>query len=161
MKVRTITKPLTGWHMLVMFISFFGVVIAVNLFMALMAVHSWTGLVVENSYVASQNFNDDVASLKKSAALGIEHHLHTENGKLHLSLQNANGRPVNADMVQIAFERPMGASREQILAVMRISDGQYEAPAILTNGVWNGELSARLGDNILWRQPFRLIVTGE
>ena len=38
-------------------LAFFGVIIAVNVVMATLASTSWTGLVVENSYVASQEFN--------------------------------------------------------------------------------------------------------
>jgi nitrogen fixation protein FixH len=38
-------------------VAFFGVVIAVNLTMARLAIGSFGGVVVENSYVASQKFN--------------------------------------------------------------------------------------------------------
>ncbi len=161
MKLLAPPKPITGRHMLAMFVGFFAVVIAVNFYMAFMAVHSWTGLVVENSYVASQKFNGDVTVLRKSAALGIAHHLHLENGKLQLKLSYADGKPVDANDVQISFERPVNASRAQALTATRASAGQYEAAALLSNGIWNGELSAKLNGDILWRQPFRLIVTGQ
>ena len=160
MKVLTMTKPVTGRHMLMTFLLFFGIVFAVNIFMAVMAVRSWTGLVVENSYVASQHFNEDVAALNKSAALGISHHMHFEKGKLFLSLQRADGESVNPDSVQISFERPFGVSREQIVTARRLSPGQYEATATLSAGVWNGELSAQIGGDGWWRQPFKLIVNG-
>ena len=47
----------SGRHMLLTMLAFFGVIIGVNLTMAWFARSSWTGLVVENSYVASQEFN--------------------------------------------------------------------------------------------------------
>lgn len=47
----------TGRRMLGVMVSFFGVVIAVNAVMATLAVRSFGGKVVDNSYVASQNFN--------------------------------------------------------------------------------------------------------
>ena len=47
----------TGRHMLAIMLAFFGVIIAVNLVMATLASKSWTGLVVKNTYVASQQFN--------------------------------------------------------------------------------------------------------
>ncbi|RWK14298.1 FixH family protein, partial [Mesorhizobium sp.] len=50
-------RVFTGRHMLAIILAFFGVVIAVNLTMATLANTSWTGLVVENTYVASQQFN--------------------------------------------------------------------------------------------------------
>ena len=161
MKTFNTAKPITGRHMLVMFVAFFGVVFAVNMFMATVAIRSWTGLVVENSYVASQHFNNDVAALKKSAELGITHRLHIERGRLLLSLQDADGKPVDADNVQIQFERPFGATRDQNLAAARVAPGQYEASATLAAGIWNGQLSAQLSGEKFWRQPFRLIAKGE
>ena len=48
---------LTGKHVAMIFCGFFGIIIAVNVSMAMLASSSWTGLVVSNSYVASQKFN--------------------------------------------------------------------------------------------------------
>ena len=59
----------TGKHMAAVFIGGFGVVIAVNLVMASYAVGSFHGTVVENSYVASQNYNDWLRQAAASKAL--------------------------------------------------------------------------------------------
>src|SRR3546814_8186701 len=56
----------TGWHMLGAMLLFFGIVISVNLYMAWQATRSWSGLVVENTYIASQEFNGKVADEKRS-----------------------------------------------------------------------------------------------
>ena len=48
----------TGRHMLGIMLAFFATVIAVNVTMAMFASKSWTGFVVRNSYVASQEFNE-------------------------------------------------------------------------------------------------------
>ncbi|TIW70058.1 MAG: cytochrome oxidase, partial [Mesorhizobium sp.] len=45
------SREFTGRHMLFIILGFFGVVIGVNLTMATLASKSWTGLVVENTYV--------------------------------------------------------------------------------------------------------------
>ncbi|PKP89530.1 MAG: hypothetical protein CVT75_12940, partial [Alphaproteobacteria bacterium HGW-Alphaproteobacteria-14] len=60
----------TGKHMAMVFIGGFGVVIAVNLVMATFAVSSFHGVVVDNSYVASQKFNGWMDEAEKSRALG-------------------------------------------------------------------------------------------
>lgn len=54
-------KEFTGRHMLAIMLAFFGVIIAVNGVMATFATRSWSGLVVENTYVASQQFNERAA----------------------------------------------------------------------------------------------------
>ena len=161
MKVLTTTKPLTGWHMFMMFVAFFGVVFAVNIFMTVIAVRSWTGLVVDDSYVASQTFNADAASLKKAEALSVSHQLHYEKGKLHLSLQGADGKTIAANSVQISIGRPVGEHEDQKLVAVKTGDGQFEAVTKLGAGVWSGELSAKLVGDTVWRQPFRFIVSGE
>ncbi len=63
-------KAFTGKHMALVFIGGFGVVIAVNLLMASVAVGSFHGTVVDNSYVASQNYNGWLAKAEASRALG-------------------------------------------------------------------------------------------
>src|SRR5690606_31679205 len=58
----------TGWHMFGAMVLFFGVIISVNLYMAWQATHTWSGLVVKNTYIASQEFNGKVAEAKALAA---------------------------------------------------------------------------------------------
>ena len=50
-------RPFTGYHMTAILVAFFGVVIVVNFVMARYAVATFGGTVVDNSYVASQEFN--------------------------------------------------------------------------------------------------------
>ena len=63
-------RGFTGWHAFAMLFAFFGVVVAVNLFMARDALSTFGGLVVENSYVASQDFNHWLDEAQRSKALG-------------------------------------------------------------------------------------------
>ena len=49
---------LTGWHVLAIFVGAFGVIIGVNVALAWNAVATFPGLEVDNSYIASQTFDD-------------------------------------------------------------------------------------------------------
>ena len=51
------TRPLTGKHVLAITLVAFGVIIGVNVLMAVKAVGTFPGLEVANSYVASQDFD--------------------------------------------------------------------------------------------------------
>lgn len=64
------TKRITGWHAAAALIAFFGVVIAVNVTMAVFAVRTFGGVVVENSYVASQKYNGWLEAARKQQQLG-------------------------------------------------------------------------------------------
>lgn len=63
-------KTFTGRHITIILLTFFGVVIAVNLTMATFATRTFGGVVVENSYVASQNFNEWLDAAKRQDELG-------------------------------------------------------------------------------------------
>ena len=63
-------QPFTGRHMFAILAGFFGVVIAVNFTMASYATSTFGGVVVENSYVASQEFNRWLDQAEAQEALG-------------------------------------------------------------------------------------------
>ena len=62
--------PFTGRHMAALMVGFFAVVIAVNISMARLASGTFGGTVVDNSYVASQQFNGWLAAARAQARLG-------------------------------------------------------------------------------------------
>jgi nitrogen fixation protein FixH len=67
-----VTKRFTGWHFTAIIVGFFAVVIAVNLTMAMYATRTFGGVVVENSYVASQKYNGWLEAARKQGRLGWE-----------------------------------------------------------------------------------------
>ena len=70
MSMANVQKEIKGGHVLAMLIAFFGVIITVNMVMAYFANSTWSGLVVKNGYVASQEFNTNLARAKAQEALG-------------------------------------------------------------------------------------------
>ena len=64
-----IARRFTGLHMTALLCGFFGVVVAVNLLMATLAVRTFGGVVVENSYVASQKYNGWLAEARRQERL--------------------------------------------------------------------------------------------
>ena len=70
MSDKPIRKVFTGWHMTAILVGFFSTVIAVNVYMAHAAISTFGGTVVDNSYVASQEFNGWLAAAKKQQQLG-------------------------------------------------------------------------------------------
>ena len=64
------TRSFTGRHMAMIMVAFFGVVIAVNITMATLARQTFGGTVVDNSYVASQQYNGWLAAARAQDALG-------------------------------------------------------------------------------------------
>lgn len=150
----------TGRHMLFIMVVFFGVIISVNLLMAVVATRSWTGLVVANSYVASQNFNDELAAGRKQADLGWQARLQVEPDAALVALTEAGagGRPLQDFTVTLQLSRPTHENEDRLLSLGETGPGLYSAAIRLGPGVWNAELrvTSPAGDN--FRQTSRFVV---
>lgn len=130
-------RPFTGRHMTIIIISFFAVVISVNLLMARLAVSTFGGKVVENSYVASQNFNDWLAEARAQKALGWRVTVARESdGRALVDARDASGQLfANARVTAIA-RHPLGRRPDRRLSFSRIEDGRYVADQRLEAGRW-------------------------
>ena len=146
----------TGWHMLAIMVAFFSVIIAVNLTMAFFARSSWTGIVVENTYVASQKFNEKAAEGRAQAALGWSPELTIADGKVHYRLTDGAGKLVEATRVMASFRRPSHASDDQEIVLTRQPDATFSALVELHDGSWIVEVESEAGLNRPYRDVQRL-----
>lgn len=135
-------RAFTGRHMALVFIGGFGVVIAVNLLMASVAVGSFHGTVVDNSYVASQNYNGWLAKAEASRALGWQ----------ALPARRADGRvvldtiAVPAGAVIIAeAERPLGTRETASLTFSDQGGGRWLSNEAVAEGRWKLRIAIRAG----------------
>ncbi|MEL6521877.1 MAG: FixH family protein [Pseudomonadota bacterium] len=136
---------LKGWHVLAMFGSAFGIIIAVNVTLALNAVASFPGLEVKNSYVASQSFDRD---RRAQQALDWEVDAWLQDDLLILRITR-DGAPVQAKFEQALLGRPTSVKADQ--ALMFDFDGAvYVAPVTAGPGNWNLRLKARAPDGTLF-----------
>lgn len=151
-------RQFTGLHMLAAMVAFFGVIIAVNLVMASFATRSWTGLVVKNSYVASQTFNETVAAMREQDELGWRGRLSLDDGTVAYRLQDRSGAAIAAQSIDLAFKRPSYEGADHTVALTRRDDGAFSAPHRLDDGIWVVEVTADAGREADWRQSFRITV---
>ena len=113
----------TGRHMLLTMVAFFGVVIAVNLTMATFARTSWTGLVVENTYVAGQQFNRKAEEGRAQAALHWSGRLTLAAGAIRYELADASGARIAPRAVTLAFRHPAYEAQDRTIRLGRAADG--------------------------------------
>ncbi len=151
------TKEFTGKHMLIIVLLFFGTIISVNIFMATKAIQSWTGLVVKNSYVASQEFNDKLLASKAQADLNLKVALTYEDGTLKFLLADENEVPIALHDVKIDLTRPIGVVLDRSLVLAPTEVG-YEIVEDLPAGVWNVVIHAVMPDQPDFNYRARLIV---
>lgn len=149
---------LTGRKVLVIAVSAFGVIIAVNLLLAFKAVSTFPGLEVENSYVASQSFDADRAAQK---ALGwtLTPAYDAAAKTLRLNFTNAAGQPAPVASLAVLVGHPTEARDDQTPVFSR-NLGVFSAPVALTPGKWMLHVEAVAADGTKFRQRLDLYVKG-
>lgn len=151
----------TGWHMVGVVCLFFGTIISVNFFMAYQAIHSWSGLVVENTYVASQQFNSKVSEAKELNASGIADVLSVNSTRIAVEITDAKGQPVSADEVFTTFKRPVGDHQDFREELKPAGNGLYAVDRPILNGHWIVEVSAMKDGKRILHHSQRIAVIGE
>jgi nitrogen fixation protein FixH len=129
-------REFTGKHMLLVVFLFFGTIITVNMIMAYNATRSWTGLVVKNSYVESQKFNDYLAAEAAQDALGWQPSVAYEDGVLRYRLADKDGSPIMIEYAEVQLRRPSHEREDQLLTLYPNGD-VYEARYELGYGAWD------------------------
>lgn len=166
MSVNTTSKTgfvFTGKHMLLVMCLFFGTIIAVNFTMAWFAHSSWSGLVVENTYVASQEFNKKAALARAIEASGVRGALDIDIKKdaIRYQLTNTKANSVNADAVTLRFRRPVGDKQDFELQLKPAGGGLFEATHPVPPGLWIVESEAFSGKDVVMHEAVRIQVDGE
>lgn len=149
-------RPLTGWHVLAMFVAFFGVIIAVNVGLAWKAISTFPGLEVENGYVASQSFDAEMAA-QKALNWRLAPFYDTGRNELRLAFTDAAGQPVTLASLDVLVGRTTEQT-DDVHPVFTLTNGVYLAPARLALGKWMMAVEARAADGTLFRQRIDLYV---
>lgn len=149
-------KPLTGRKVFAITFAFFAIIIAVNVYMATKAIRTFPGLEVDNSYVASQVFDKELAAQR---ALGWQLTHRYENGNLVLSFCDRDGRPVRVERLSALLGRTTEAAEDRRPDFARVGD-DYVAAANLTKGKWMILVEAFDSAGTRFHQRLDLLVRG-
>jgi nitrogen fixation protein FixH len=126
-------KPFTGRHMTMLLVGGFGIVIAVNFYMASHAISGFGGVVVPNSYVASQEFNGWLEEAEKQDALGWSAKItRADDGALAVQTE---GAPDTAQ-VSAMIRRPLGVPEMADIAFSNAGAKRYVSAEPIAQGRW-------------------------
>ncbi len=137
------TRNFTGWHMAFTMISFFGVIIGVNIVLAIFASKSWTGLVVKNSYIASQNFNRDAGIARQQHAKGWRLTSIVDHGKVVVTILDQADRPISGLTVAAVLQRPTTEAEDEAHEFQEIGAGKYRSRTAVRPGAWLVDITVR------------------
>jgi nitrogen fixation protein FixH len=156
----TAARPLTGWHFLGIICAFFGTIIAVNVVMATLAVGTFPGLVVENSYVASQEYNEMLDAARAQTGAGWRTGFRHEGGTLIFSIADRDGVPRTGLTVRALAGRP-STTQEDRSIVFAQEPGGYRADQALPAGLWEVDIAATDDATLVYRETKEVFIAPE
>ena len=151
-------RELTGPKVFGIALAGFGLIFAVNFYMAFKAVSSFPGLEVADPYIASQTFNADRAA---QMALGwvVTPLYDPASRQIHLRVVGADGAPVTLGDLTVLVGRATEAA-DDIRPVFVQTGADYAAPADLAMGKWMMQVAAHAQDGTPFHQRLQLWVKG-
>ena len=140
-------RRFTGWHMFAILIAMFGTIIAVNLVMAHFAIATFGGTVVDNSYVATRNYNRWLAEARGQEALGwrVKATLDPQR-RVRITAVAPKG-PIEG-VVSAVASHPLGREPDRAIGFVRNSAGGYIAMQRLPAGRWKLKITVTSGTTV-------------
>lgn len=151
------TGRFTGRHMLLIMVSFFGVVIVVNFYMAYSATHTFAGLVVENSYVESQHFNEKLDAMRQQATLGWAVKVDVQADGVTVDARDAKGVPIRG-RIDVEMTRPTTDQDDHDLASDAAGFGAVHLPTKLSSGAWDASVTVTSADGHQYLLRQRVVI---
>lgn len=136
-------KRFTGYHATAILVGFFTTVIAVNVYMARMATSTFGGILAENGYVASQDYNKWIAESAAQDRLGWTISARVDQGHLLLDTKGIEGAAV-----EIIAEHPLGQVDDQPVAMTALGVTQYRSLQPMPVGRWKLRVTLTSGGKL-------------
>ncbi|MEM9783295.1 MAG: FixH family protein [Pseudomonadota bacterium] len=125
-------RRLKGWHVAACMGGAFLTIVTANMALVVAATGSFPGLVVANSYIASQDFEARKAAF---ADTGLTLAPAWEDGRLTLGVTGEDGATVDGLHVTASIGRPTFDSADRMIVLLPVEAG-YGAPLALEPGRW-------------------------
>ncbi|MEQ8601719.1 MAG: FixH family protein [Marivibrio sp.] len=158
--LKSVFRPdrFTGWHMFGVLCAFFGTIVTVNMVLAFNASSTWTGLVVQNSYVASQEYNAKLAAAAEQAERGWTGDVGYAGGEISLRLADAEGAPISASAVTAHVGRPTFEQRDHDVTLAKVGPGHYTVADALEDGLWEVAVTVETATQEPWFMTYRITI---
>ncbi|MFT3973226.1 MAG: FixH family protein [Amaricoccus sp.] len=141
-------RILGGRGVLVIATVAFIVMLVPNIILAVTATRTFSGLVVEDSYIASQDFDRLKAA---QLALGWTVRLDHDARVLRLDIVDAAGNVVRPATLAVTMGRPTTTREDRVVAMQETPEG-FAGDAPMAPGHWRVEIAATAADGTAFRQ---------
>lgn len=140
-------KKLTGYHVLMWVLGFFGVMFIANGFFVYYANTSWPGVEVQSPYNESQNFDSKIADAREQEDRGwqLAAQLKRRQNDVYLIIEakDKRGNALSDLAVKAEVGRPVNEQNDQKVDLESRGDGIYQAKlGTLDPGRWRVKIEA-------------------
>jgi nitrogen fixation protein FixH len=141
-------RTITGRHVLIAVLVFFGLVIAANGAFVFLALDTFTGVSTEDAYRRGLAYNETLREAADQRALGwraaVEGTVVDEGrARIAVTMSDRAGRPLEHLAVTGMLRRPTQDGFDRALELARVGPGRYAAEVDLPlAGQWDLELEA-------------------
>lgn len=157
-------RAITGRHVLIGMVAFFGVIMAVNAVFLYSALSTHTGVVANEPYRKGLTYNERIEADRQQNELGWQGDvvLEPSGEAIAISLLDRNGRPLTGLAMTARIGRPSTSDLDIRVDMKETAPGRYDAKlSKLEAGTWQidveaRELQAKGADVAVWRARKRL-----
>ena len=146
-------RPITGRHVLIWLLGFFGFVMAVNAIFVYLALDSFSGLSTEQAYRKGLDYNQALEAVRAQRALGWQVEVESalpgfgQPLALTVSVQGRDGAPLTGMTLRGQLRRPVEEQSDQALVFAELGEGRYRAQTPLPYlGNWDLRLTVARAD---------------
>jgi nitrogen fixation protein FixH len=157
-------RPVTGRFVLIAVLSFFAVVIAVNVVMMRFAITTLPGTEVDSAYSASLAYQKEIQAAHEQSARNWKVDAHVEraadgDATLVLNAKDAAGLPLTGLAFSGQLERPTDRRADQAIHVVENGNGSYRGTARgVAPGQWDLVIEAGADGKRLFLSHNRVVL---
>jgi|TARA_R100001244_G_scaffold39766_1_gene35675 nitrogen fixation protein FixH len=134
-------RKFTGYHATMIIVAFFAVVVGVNMVMARFALSTFGGTVVDNTYVASQKYNEWLEQARDQRAHGWTVSPVIRSGdRALLNISDADGAALRGASLVAVAEHPVGRTEPFEITFSELRPGEYQSVQMIPDGRWKLKL---------------------
>ncbi|MBQ0821422.1 FixH family protein [Microvirga sp. HBU67558] len=152
-------RPITGRTVLLYFVTFFGVIFAMNFYMVRVAISSFSGVETESAYKAGLSFKNDVAAAQAQDARhwSVEASLE-RNGPagVIITARDAQGQALAGLGPEIRLAHPTDKRRDVPLEFVEVTPGRFMSLTPMPEGQWDLVIELRRETETLFRSKTRI-----
>ena len=161
MSIRRKTRELTGKHVLLCLLGFFGVVFAVNAIMVKAATSTFGGVETSSSYKAGLMFEREVARAEQQDELHWQVGGKIARNKageavLDVSARDAQGGPLAGITAQARLAHPADERLDHVIVLDRTNAGLFHGEALAQAGQWELIVDLYRGETRVFRSRSRV-----